>query len=191
MQLGQRDGRTTAMLRSETVAAAPRGIGLGVAFDWATSIELVALAVAQLAGANVAGSFGAGRQGTRLYVALLLLVLALIPFAQGEGLRRGYRWAWLIQLVANSIGAIGGLFTIPGAIASLRSGNAWPLLPTLILVLMSPWIAWRLSRPVTRAWIARADRAEARRRHDGIWLVQTFVGCAIGGILVALAVLNG
>lgn len=168
----------------------PRGIGLGVAFDWAIVVELVALALARVAGAPSLAGSGAGHLSGAAYI-LALLVAAMPPFLLGEGLRRGRRWAWLIQVAANSAGTVGGLLTIPGTLDALRSGDAWPLILTAILVLMSPFIVWRLTRPVTRAWLARVSSSEARRRHGGLWLAQTWAGCAIGGIAVALSVMFG
>lgn len=175
-----------------SAAHGPRGIGLGVAFDWAVVVELAALATARLAGGPALGAASrhAGHSGAAVYV-LALLLAAIPPLILGEALRQGRRWAWLLQIIANSLGAIGGLLTLPATFSSLRSGDAWPLIPTAILLVLSPFIVWRLTRPATRAWIARRDHAGARRRHGGLWLAQTWAGCAVGGIAVALSVLFG
>lgn len=174
-----------------TSMEAPQGIGTGVGFDWAITIELVVLAGMQLTGLHpFSGHSAASRQNDAL-IALPLLAVSVLPLLLGEGLRRGYRWAWWVQIVFNSAATLGGLASIPGTLVALRHGNAWPLIPTLVLIGISPLIAWRLTRPATRAWIDRADRAEARRRHGGLWVAQILADAVIGGVLVALSVAYG
>lgn len=157
-----------------------------MAFDWALIAQFVTMAVAA-----VVRSHGLAVGAGNAVLPMLGLAAAVPPFALGEGLRRGHGWAWRIQLAANSLLTLGGLLTIPSTLAALGRGNGWPLIPTLVLVILSPLIVWRLSRLSTRAWIARGDRAEALRRHGGAWLVQVSLPCAIGGILVGLANLYG
>lgn len=138
-----------------TAAGGPRGIGTGVGFDWALSVQFVAMAVATVVGV---------RPGGQSAVALLLyLIGALPPFALGEGLRRGRRWAWAVRIVANGLLTLGGLLSIPPTLAALGKGDGWPLIPTLVLVILSPLIVWRLSQPAPR----RGSRAAtAPRRCD-------------------------
>jgi len=168
--------------------ARPEGIGLGVAFDWALIAQFVTMAVAAVVDVR---SHGLAATGAPALLPLLYLAATVLPFALGEGLRRGHGWAWRIQLVANGLLTLGGLLSIPSTLAAVGKGDVWPLIPTLVLVILSPLIVWRLSRPSTRAWIARGDRAEALRRHGGAWLLQVSLPCAIGGILVGLANLYG
>jgi len=167
--------------------APPRGIGLGVGFDWALAAEFIALTVAGVAGIHARGT-GGRVAGPAI---LSFVVVIVLTFLWGEGLRRGERWAWLLQIAANGVGSVGGVVSIPGTVAAVQAGNPWPLVPTLVLVLVSPLIVWRLTRPATRAWVARGDRAEARRRHGGAWLGYLAVWSAAGGVLVACSVLYG
>lgn len=186
------DPRDQGALRAAVVRAlAPQGIGMGVAFDWAITVELMAIAVGRWTELINARGLAPAQNDARFHEVFALILVSALPFALGEGLRRGYRWAWLIQLAANAVGSIGGLLLIPGTVKALSQSDVWPLIPTLVLVILSPLIVWRLSRPTTRAWVARGNRAEALRRHGGLWLLQTCAPCSVGGILVALAFLNG
>ncbi|MDQ2716572.1 MAG: hypothetical protein M3Z08_16830, partial [Chloroflexota bacterium] len=125
------------------------------------------------------------------------LVLALVswPFAIllgifGEGMRRGWSWTRPVQIVANSLGFLAGLATLFSLWHSLQVGNYWPVVTSVILVIFSPLIAWRLSRPATGRWFRAVSSVEARKRHGGAWPWLILIWSIVGGVLQAVASLQ-
>jgi hypothetical protein len=55
------------------------------------------------------------------------------------------------------------------------------------LLIFSPLIAWRLSRPVTKQWFATVNSKDARRRHGGLWPWLILLWAIAGGVLQAIA----
>jgi hypothetical protein len=165
----------------------PGGIGTGVAFDWALSVQLLTDGVFFLS-ATFAGSDLAGKPlAMRLGMALGSVLGAAIVFTQGEALRRGRRVARIIQIVANALLVVYGLVNIPNLIQSLKAGQVGTLLVEVVLLVVSPLIVWLLTRRRTRAWFAMTTSGQARARHTGMWLVWMVVYAIIGGVAVALA----
>jgi hypothetical protein len=159
-------------------AAGPKGIGLAVAFDWAfasqlaiTSIlPLVLLAMGQLRQIQPAATFPP-LIGTVLFAIL------------GEGVRRGKSWARIIQIIWNSLGFIGGFAALYAALNFSR----WLFVPAAILLILAPFIVWRLTRPATATWFKTVTDAEARRRHGGSWPWLILIWSIISGAIVAAA----
>lgn len=165
----------------------PGGIGTGVAFDWALSVQLLTDGAFFLS-ATFAGSDLAGKSlALRLGMALGSVLGAAIVFVQGEALRRGRRVARIIQIVANSLLMVYGLVNIPNLIQSLKSGQVGTLLVEVVLLVVGPLILWLLTRKRTRAWFATTTSSQARARHTGMWLVWMAVYAIIGGVAVAFA----
>ncbi|MBF6591422.1 MAG: hypothetical protein IVW57_12970 [Ktedonobacterales bacterium] len=174
-----------ADLSAVAATSGPRGIGTAVSFDWGIGFELLILAPYFVAGTGPGSSLI--HQGTmpRLGAGLLTLGLAAGAFALGEGMRRGWRPAWAVQVVLNSAITLGGLATLPAAVSGLRSGHFGQAVATSIMLFISPAIAWMLTRPATRAWLARTTSAAARARHGGAWLIGPLLCAVIGGAAIA------
>lgn len=170
----------------------PKGIGMAVAFDWGLAVQLLAMPfLALLPGTS--GSFfrfaNLSPLSNAFISALISLPFAALLVAFGEAVRRGRNWTRLIQLVANAVGFVGGFFTLITLWQGIQRGSYWPLVTSVILLIFSPLIAWRLSRPETRAWFATISSAEARRRHGGMWVVYIALWALVGGVLQACAAL--
>jgi hypothetical protein len=171
-----------------TTLPGPKGIGMAVAFDWGLTAQLLVAPLLPLVvrvSSSRPGVIGSG--------SIALSFLAALPFAAliavfGEGVRRGWRWTRLVQVVINSLGFLGGLISLIPLWQSLQTGHYWPLVTSVILLVFSPLIAWRLSRPQTANWFAHITSAEARKRHGGAWPYLIALWALVGGILQALAV---
>ncbi|MDQ2906768.1 MAG: hypothetical protein ABI456_24965 [Ktedonobacteraceae bacterium] len=183
-------GRVAEIASVPSVGEAPQGIGMAVAFDWGLVVQIIAMPF-------VGFLLGSGSVSPLKGANLSPLVLALIswPFAIllgifGEGVRRGWRWTRLVQIVANSLGFLGGLATLPSLWHSIQAGNYWPVVTSVILVIFSPLIAWRLSRPATGRWFRTVSSAQARTRHGGAWPWLILLWSIVGGVLQAIASLQ-
>lgn len=168
-------------------ALGPRGIGTAVAFDWGLGVELLTLAPFIALGTGPGAP--AARLGIplRLGAAALTLGFSAVTFALGEGMRRGWRPAWLTQIVPTAGITLGGVVAIPATLASLRHGHFGMLVSTSIMLFASPVIFWGLTRPRTRDWIATTTSAAARARHGGRWLIGPLISAIIGGLAVAFS----
>ncbi len=162
----------------------PHGIGVAVAFDWAFALQMVVMPIVQ----TILGSMGVIKQ-PQIQVGTVIgpLVIAVIFAALGEGLRSGRGWARIIQLVISSLGFLGGIGGLFLAIPALGRGNYLLLVPVLVLLIISPIIVWRLSRPVTGRWFKTVSIADARRRHGGAWPWLILIWSLVGGVVVALS----
>ena len=168
---------------------APQGVGMAVAFDWGLSVQILAIPL-------LTGNLGlsSSLQGVDLSSALtraLFFVVAL-PFAFllaffGEAVRSGRNWARRVQIVANVLLTLVGLASIINLYHGIKSGNYWPIVTELILLIFSPLIAWRLSRPSSARWFKTVSPADARRRHSGIWIFFIALWAIVGGILQTIA----
>ena len=165
----------------------PGGIGTGVAFAWALSVQTVINAVSFVPGVGPGALLAGQPIGLRLAAALLGVVFAGVVFTQGEALRRGRRVAWIIQIAANALLVLFGLTVVPGAVTSLGKGRVGDLVVAVVLLIVSPLIVWLLTRKRTRAWIASVSSAEARARHGGTWLLWIALWAIIGGTAIAFA----
>src|SRR5207244_12208796 len=122
--------------------------------------------------------------------ALLFIIawpLACIPALVGEMIRRGRNWALRIQIVANVLHSLVGIFSLVNLYRSIRAGNFWPLVTEAILVIISPLIVWRLSRLATARCFKPATVAEARQRHGGMWVWFIALWATVGGVLQTVA----
>ncbi len=165
-------------------ASGPQGIGVAVAFDWAFALQMVVMPIVQ----TILGSLGVIKP-PHIQVGTVVgpLVIAAIFALLGEGLRSGRNWARIVQLVISSLGSLGGIGGLFLAIPALGRGNYLLLVPVLVLLIVSPIIVWRLSRPVTAQWFKTVSSADARRRHDGAWPWLILIWSLIGGVVVALS----
>ena len=167
----------------------PQGIGMAVAFDWGLAVQILVAPLLPLFLGNV-GFFKSFKLSPALTTAISLLIS--LPFAAliaifGEGIRRGWRWTRQVQIGFNSLGFLGGFATLPGLWQGSKEGNYWSLVTAVILLIFSPLIAWRLSRPVTKQWFATVNSKDARRRHGGSWPWLILLWAIAGGVLQAIA----
>jgi hypothetical protein len=167
---------------------APKGIGMAVSFDWGLTVELLLIPILSI----FLGSPVFSKQTTvdskfTLIVSFLLSwAIAALFGVFGEGIRRGWRWTRPVQIVGNTIGFLGGFALLVQAWNSIKVGNYWTLVPAFILLVISPLIAWRLSRPETARWFKAVTSVEARKRHGGSWVLWIALWSIVGGSLVAL-----
>jgi hypothetical protein len=167
----------------------PQGIGMAVAFDWGLTVQLlltpiIATVLGQSSPVKLPGHHPI------LSKALLFIIawpLACLSALLGEMIRRGHHWVVRIQIVANGLLPLVGLFSLANLYRSLRAGNFWPLVTEVILVIISPLIVWRLSRPATADWFKTVTVAEARQRHGGKWVWFIALWATIGGVLQTIA----
>ncbi len=174
---------------AQEVLPNPQGIGMAVAFDWGLAVQI---AVAPLLMQNLDNISIVKSLKLSQPLATTLFVLISLPFAAllaifGEGIRRGWRWTRPVQIVANTLGFFGGIATLFNVVQSSKTGNYWPTVTSVILLIFSPLIAWRMSRPATAKWFANVTSAEARQRHSGLWPWLILTWSIVGGILQAIA----
>lgn len=167
----------------------PQGIGMAVAFDWGLVVQILAapFLTLLLGGEGVLKAWRLGPAPAAVVTFLLSLPFAALIAIFGEGVRRGWRWTRPVQLVVNALLFIVGIAQLPNLWRSARAGNYWPVVTEVILLIFSPLIAWRLSRPATRRWFASVGSAEARQRHGGAWPWLIAIWSIVGGILQAIA----
>jgi hypothetical protein len=60
----------------------------------------------------------------------------------------------------------------------------------VILVIFSPLIVWRLSRPSTARWFKNVTVAEARKRHGGKWVWFIALWAIVGGVLQTIVAMQ-
>ncbi|GLV56660.1 hypothetical protein KDH_34990 [Dictyobacter sp. S3.2.2.5] len=163
---------------------APQGIGMAVAFDWGLAVQIlftpVYLLVFHPSNTRISG----------ILFFIIALIVACLPALFGEMVRSGRDWARRIQIVANIVLSLGGLISLVNLYQSARIGNYWPFVTEIILLIFSPLIVWRLSRPVTAQWFKTVTTREARRRHGGIWIFFIILWALAGGILQTFAALR-
>ncbi len=167
----------------------PQGIGMAVAFDWGLAVQILVTPFLPLFLPNT-GFFKAFKLSPALTTAASFLIS--LPFVAllaifGEGVRRGWRWTRPVQIGFNSLGFLGGFATLPGLWQGSKEGNYWSLVTAVILLIFSPLIAWRLSRPATKQWFATVNSKDARRRHGGSWPWLILLWAIAGGVLQAIA----
>ena len=167
---------------------APKGIGMAVAFDWGLTVELLLIPILTV----FLGSPVFSKQTsmaftiTTIFTFLILWIIAALFGVFGEGVRRGWRWTRPVQIVGNTIGFLGGFVLLIQLVNGIKIGNYWTLVPAFILLIISPLIAWRLSRPGTARWFKAVTSQEARKRHGGSWVLWIALWSIIGGTLVAV-----
>ena len=168
----------------------PQGVGMAVAFDWGLAVQILVMpTVSTLLNRPVMFKQSDPVVGT------LLSTLITLPFAAllatfGEGVRRGWRWTRIVQLIANALLFVGGLVAIPSTWNGMKQGNYWPLVTEVILLIFSPLIAWRMAGKRSARWFDTVSSAVARKRHGGAWPFLIGIWAAVGGILQAIAALS-
>ena len=167
----------------------PQGIGMAVALDWGLAVQILVTPFLTSAPGNLS-LFKSLKLSQPLLTGLLLLIS--LPFVAligifGEGVRRGWQWTRPIQIVFNTLLTVGGLVQLFSVWQSVKTGNYWPLATSVILLIFSPLIAWRMSRPTTAKWFATVTSAQARKRHGGVWPWLILIWSIVGGILQTLA----
>lgn len=168
----------------------PQGIGMAVAFDWGLAVQTLVTPVMPL----IFGVPGAFKQFSppiaALLTSLISLPIAALFAAFGESIRRGWRLARPIQMVANALLFLAGIASLMPLWNGIKQGNYWPTVTTSILLLTSPIIVWRMNSAGTKAWFATVTSAEAQKRHGGAWPFLIALWAIVGGILQAIAVVK-
>jgi hypothetical protein len=167
---------------------APKGIGMAVAFDWGLTVELLLIPILTvfLGSSAISKQTPMASNFAIFFTFLISWVIAALFGIFGEGVRRGWRWTRPVQIVVNTLGFLGGFVLIVQVVNNIKIGNYWTLVPAFILLIISPLIAWRLSRPETARWFKTVTSQEARKRHGGSWVLWIALWSIIGGTLVAL-----
>lgn len=171
---------------------APQGIGMAVAFDWGLAVQIALTPIiytvfGQSTAMKMSGLNSAA--GTvLLFIVAWLVAIGLIFF--GEMVRRGRNWTRWIQIVANALLSLVGVFSLVHLSQSVRVGNFWPFVTEIILLIFSPLITWRLSRPATARWFRMVTVAEARKRHGGTWVWFIALWAIVGGVLQTIAAMK-
>ena len=171
---------------------APQGIGMAVAFDWGLAVQILFTPI-------VYTVFGQSNQmkipglnpalgNVLFFIIAWAVAIGLIFF--GEMVRRGRNWTRWIQLVANALLSLAGVFSLVHLYQSAITGNFWPFVTEIILLVFSPLIVWRLSRPVTARWFRLVTVAEARKRHGGTWVWFIALWAIVGGVLQTIAAMK-
>ena len=168
---------------------APQGIGMAVAFDWGLAVQIFltpfTVALFNLP-ANVKIPGVNPTLGNVLFFVLAWPVaVGMILF--GEMVRRGRNWARRIQIVANALLSLVGIVQLVSLFQSIKGGNFWPIVTEVILVIFSPLIFWRLTRPVSARWFKSVTVAAARKRHSGAWGWFIALWAIAGGVLQTIA----
>jgi hypothetical protein len=168
----------------------PQGVGMAVAFDWGLATQiLVTPIISLLLGRSVLFKQFSPTVGT------LLSTLVTLPFAAllvvfGEGVRRGWRWTRIVQLIANALLFVVGLVTLPSTWNGVKQGNYWPIVTEVILLIFSPLIAWRMAGKRSTRWFDTVSSTVARKRHGGAWPFLIGIWAAVGGILQTIVTLS-
>ena len=165
---------------------APQGIGMAVALDWglAAQILLTPIIYTVFGKANPLNVPGLNPTLGNVLFFVIALLVACIPALFGEMIRSGRNWALWIQIVFNTLLSLAGIVSLVNVYQSVKAGNFLQLVPEVILVIISPLIVWRLSRPSTRIWFKNVTAAEARKRHGGRWVWFIALWAIVGGLLV-------
>lgn len=176
--------------------SAPQGIGMAVAFDWGLAAQILLTPILSIffGLSNTMKAPGASPAPSNMLVTILSSILALLLgiglILFGEQIRSGRNWARRIQIGANALLSLGGLFSLIRLYQSASVGNFWPAVTSVILLVFSPLIVWRMSRPVTAFWFKNVPAADARKRHGGRWVWFIALWAIVGGILQTLAVIK-
>ncbi len=176
----------------EEVLPGPQGIGMAVAFSWGLAVQILLTPIittffSQSTMMKVPG-ISPALSTILSFVIALIVGVGLILF--GEMVRSGHNWARRVQIVANALLFLGGLISLVNLYQSVKAGDFWPIITEVILVIFSPLIVWRLSRPVTARWFQAVTATAARKRHGGMWVVFIALWAIVGGVLQTLATIK-
>ena len=165
---------------------------MAVAFDWGLAVQIF-LTPITVTFFNLPA--GAKIPGVNPTLGNMLLFVVAWPVAAGlaffgEMVRRGRNWTRRIQVVANALLALAGIAQLVSLYQGIKGGNFWPLVTEVILVIFSPLIFWRMTRPSTSGWFKKVTVAEARKRHGGAWGWFIALWAIVGGVLQTLAAMK-
>jgi hypothetical protein len=169
--------------------AGPQGIGMAVALDWGLAVQLLFVPLLPIFLPGFVSTHSTIPMSSTLVSFLISLPAAILVATFGEGVRRGWKWTRLIQVIFNTLASLAGIVLLFTSWRGILQGNYWSLITLAILLIVSPLIAWRLSRPQTARWFQTVTSAEARRRHGGLWPVFILLWALVGGTLQALTIL--
>lgn len=150
---------------------APQGIGMAVTFDWGLTVQFLCTPLLPLFFHYAVPLKILGLTPSLPMPVYLLTSIPLVVFLVllGEGGRRGRRWAWGLQLVANVLFTLLGLSRLGSYWHAIQIGHYWDLFTAVILLVFAPLVVWRLIRAPTRSWFQRVSSEQARQRHGGLW----------------------
>lgn len=170
---------------------APQGIGMAVAFDWGLAVQIFITPLFSVLHQSTLGNIPGLNSpfGTVLFfVAAWLVTFGLVVF--GEMVRRGRNWTRWIQIIANTLLSLVGIVSLVNLYQGIQARDFWPFVTEVILVIFSPLIAWRLSRPTTGRWFQAVTVSEARKRHGGSWVWFIALWAIVGGVLQTFAAMR-
>lgn len=160
----------------------PFGVWTAVAIDWGLAVQFLTLGVLSALGMGTS-SGAVGRIGG----AMGAVVAAAALFVLGEGMRRGVRLAWQVQVVLTGLIVLAGLALLPGVIeTTLHAPHLSPFVLLAILLGVAPVLFVLLVQPRTRAWYGHVTPAEARARHGGRWVAEVAIAALLGGLAIGL-----
>ncbi len=170
---------------------APQGIGVAVAIDWGLAVQIfLTPIIAIIYPSSQPSLFGLDPTLSLVLLFAIAWLFAGVCVLFGEMLRRGHNWTRWIQIAFNSLLSLAGLAALPNLYQNITTGHSWSLVTEIILVIFSPLVVWRLSRPATGRWFKTVSVAEARQRHGGKWVWFIALWAIVGGVLQTLAVMN-
>ncbi|HEY4387734.1 MAG TPA: hypothetical protein VGN34_25050 [Ktedonobacteraceae bacterium] len=171
---------------------APGGIGMAVAVDWGLAVQVVLTLIITIVGTTLGQSemtkipvLSFPLSSILFFIVALFFACVLIWF--GEMVRSGHYWARMIQIVFSVLLTLLGLSRLVGFYHSVTTGNFWPLVTAIILLIISPLTVWRMIGSSTGRWFKFVTFAEARKRHGGKWVWCIVLCSIIGGILQTIA----
>lgn len=170
---------------------APGGIGVAVAIDWGLAVQIFLTPII----AVFSQSSPLKIPGLNATIGTVLLFVIAWVFAGvcvlfGEMIRRGRNWARWIQIAFNALLSLAGIASLLNLYQSFIAGHFWPLVTESILVIFSPLVVWRLSRPSTARWFKTVTVAEASQRHGGKWVWFIALWAIVGGVLQTIAAMT-
>ena len=171
---------------------APQGVGMAVAFDWGLAVQILLTPITitffnMPAGAKIPG-INPTLSNVLLFVVAWPVAAGMVLF--GEMVRRGRNWARKIQIIANALLSVVGIIQLFSLYQSVKAGNFWPVVTEVILVIFSPLIFWRMTRPSTSRWFKSVTVADARKRHGGAWPWLIAIWAIVGGVLQTIAAMK-
>ena len=171
---------------------APGGIGMAVAIDWGLAVQVLLTPIIYAFSSQSRPMIFTGLDpvlGKVLFFVIALPFAGLFVFF-GEMVRRGRNWTRWIQLIANALLSLAGILSLVSVYQSIKAGNFWSLVTEVILIVFSPLIVWRLSRPATVRWFKVVTVAQARKRHGGRWVWVIALCAVVGGVLQTIAAMQ-
>lgn len=170
---------------------APGGIGMAVAVNWGLTVQIALTPILAIFGQSKMIKMPVFNSpiGNVLFLIIALLVACCFAWF-GEMIRSGRNWARTIQIVISTLLSLAGIFNLFNLYYSITRGNFWPLVTEIILVIISPLIVWRMTRPSTARWFKLVTPVEARKRHGGKWVWFIILCSIIGGVLQTIAAMR-